>query len=547
MSTTAKRTGAALCALCALALAAALLPAALAPAQAQAATAAPALTVTRAATGKVAVKKGKAYKLGATATAGAKITYKSSKKSVATVTSKGLVKARKAGRATITVRARKDGRTATKKVKVTVVSKSKYKTVKKVTARAAASTLCVGGTTRVKATVTPSKASNRNVTYRSSNTAVATVSAYGKVTARKAGTAKITVTSCANPKRRAAVRIRVRAAGAGSAAGSGRACLTDCNELATTGYYRTVAYGGSAGTPELPTPASSCADDEFLGWHTCLPEDAGYPDAGFCSRAYAAAHESSRVTSLAGRSGTVWLYAWWTSAGGRYEGHAGPEMSIRLSGCTAAEAGSCGTSIAFAWDHGALRTASALPSPERDGACFKGWYLDAACSTPVPDAFEPTASTTVYAKWGEHDTHVEEREHVVLFEDQICSGCLSQGRIAEHPGSDTYKGTLTYDPDTYEWTWDDDCTLYHHAGEISAGRSASWSILMPVPYEVCGDCGHASVCWTVDPAFPRASGKISCTLYPQYGPDEVTVQPTTTITWTPPNAADPYNLTGYRG
>ena len=206
-----RRARAAALTLCVL-LAAALLPAALtaaAPAQAQAATAAPSLTVTRAATGKVAVKKGTGYKLGATATAGAKITYKTSKKSVATVTSKGTVKARKAGKATITVKAKKGGKTTTKKVKVTVVKASKYKAVKKVAAKAAASTLYVGKSTKVKATVSPSKASNKNVTFKSSNAAVASVDAYGTVTARRAGTAKITVTSCASSKKKASVKVTV--------------------------------------------------------------------------------------------------------------------------------------------------------------------------------------------------------------------------------------------------------------------------------------------------------------------------------------------------
>ena len=200
-------------ALCAL-LAAALLPAALmaaAPTQAQAATAAPTLTITRATTGKVAIKKGTSYKLGATATSGAKITYKSSKKSVAAVTAKGLVKARKAGKATITVKAKKAGKTTTKKVKVTVVKASKYKAVKKVAAKAAATTLYVGKTTKLTATVTPSKASNKNVTFKSSNAAVAFVDAYGTVTARKAGTATITATSCANAKKKASVKVTVKA------------------------------------------------------------------------------------------------------------------------------------------------------------------------------------------------------------------------------------------------------------------------------------------------------------------------------------------------
>ena len=56
-------------------------------------------------------------------------------------------------------------------------------------------TLAVNDTGKLTATVTPDNATNKNVTWKSSNTSVATVSADGTVTAMKAGTATITVTT----------------------------------------------------------------------------------------------------------------------------------------------------------------------------------------------------------------------------------------------------------------------------------------------------------------------------------------------------------------
>lgn len=50
-----------------------------------------------------------------------------------------------------------------------------------------------GATGQLTATVTPSNASNKAVSWSSDNTEVATVDSSGKVTAVKAGTAKITV------------------------------------------------------------------------------------------------------------------------------------------------------------------------------------------------------------------------------------------------------------------------------------------------------------------------------------------------------------------
>ncbi|MBR0377754.1 MAG: Ig domain-containing protein [Lachnospiraceae bacterium] len=55
--------------------------------------------------------------------------------------------------------------------------------------------LLKGKTLQLKATVTPAKATDRTVTWKSSNSAVAAVDKTGKVTAKKTGTAKITVTT----------------------------------------------------------------------------------------------------------------------------------------------------------------------------------------------------------------------------------------------------------------------------------------------------------------------------------------------------------------
>ena len=114
------------------------------------------------------------------------VSWKSSDKTVATVTSDGKVKGIKAGTATITCTSVATGAKAT--CKVTVIDGSVKLNKTKVT-------LEKGKTVTLKATVTPSTLTDKSVTWKSSNTAIATVSTAGKVKGVKAGTATITCTS----------------------------------------------------------------------------------------------------------------------------------------------------------------------------------------------------------------------------------------------------------------------------------------------------------------------------------------------------------------
>jgi uncharacterized protein YjdB len=111
------------------------------------------------------------------------VTWKSSNKNIATVTTAGKVKGVAAGTATITCTS-STGQSATCKVTVAEISLDKTElAVEK------------GKTVTLKATVNPSSISDQSVTWESSNTAVATVSTAGKVKGIKAGTATITCTS----------------------------------------------------------------------------------------------------------------------------------------------------------------------------------------------------------------------------------------------------------------------------------------------------------------------------------------------------------------
>jgi len=129
-----------------------------------------------------------------------RVTWTSSKPDVATVTG-GKVSAVDAGTTTITVTTQDGGKTATCNVRVRAPAPGNPSNpsnppiaVTGVTLNRTALTLAVGGTETLTATVAPSNATNKSVTWASSNTAVATVS-NGTVTGVTTGTATITVTT----------------------------------------------------------------------------------------------------------------------------------------------------------------------------------------------------------------------------------------------------------------------------------------------------------------------------------------------------------------
>ena len=136
-----------------------------------------------------------------------KVTWSSSNKKVATVSSSGKVTAKKAGKVTITVKA-KDGSGKKATCKVTVKKPTK---VSKIKLNKTSLSLKVGSSSTVKATVSPSSATDKSVSWSSSNKKVATVSSKGKITAVGVGSAKITVKAKDGSGKKATVKVTVSA------------------------------------------------------------------------------------------------------------------------------------------------------------------------------------------------------------------------------------------------------------------------------------------------------------------------------------------------
>ena len=115
-----------------------------------------------------------------------KVTYSSSNKKVATVSSKGVIKAKKAGTAKITVKSGKKKVVVT--VKVTGVKTTNLSGVP------ATKNISKGKSFKIKAIATP-KNTDEKITFKSSNKKVATVTSKGVLKGLKKGAATITVQS----------------------------------------------------------------------------------------------------------------------------------------------------------------------------------------------------------------------------------------------------------------------------------------------------------------------------------------------------------------
>lgn len=140
---------------------------------------------------KVSVKKVSPKK------ASKSVKWKSSNKKVATVSSSGYVTGKKKGTVKITATSKKS-----KKVKKTIKITVKDLKAKSVTLNKKSTSLLKGEKTQIKATVKGQAGFyNQGVTWKSSNTSVATVDTKGNVTAKKAGTATITATEKGGSKK----------------------------------------------------------------------------------------------------------------------------------------------------------------------------------------------------------------------------------------------------------------------------------------------------------------------------------------------------------
>ena len=154
----------------------------------------------------------------------AKVTWKSSQKKVAVVSSKGKITPKKKGKTTITATVRYKKMTKKASCKVTVTEKKpvvpkpspemptqapQQKRVNQIVTEKTSYMLEIGKTLALNASGLPADASSKGLTYSSDDTSVASVDAKGMVQPLKEGTAKITICATDGSQVKTVIQVKV--------------------------------------------------------------------------------------------------------------------------------------------------------------------------------------------------------------------------------------------------------------------------------------------------------------------------------------------------
>lgn len=203
---------------------------------------------------KVSVKKVSPKK------ASKSVKWKSSNKKVATVSKSGYVTGKKKGTVKITATSKKS-----KKVKKTIKIKVTNLKAKSVTMSKKSAILFPNDKTTLKATVKGSAGFyNQGVTWKSSNTSVATVTSKGIVTAKKAGKATITATEKGGSKK-ATCAVTVSGIKVDKANKSVSVTATVNNATEKSMHYVVYKNGKAAETSYFVTDATPAELNAALG------------------------------------------------------------------------------------------------------------------------------------------------------------------------------------------------------------------------------------------------------------------------------------------
>jgi len=293
------------------------------------------------------------------------VNWSSSNPSVATVDANGKVTAKAKGITYITVTVANN---PTITANCTISVKEKPVMVTSITLNQKSVTLKPNAYVILDATVGPYNATNRNITWKSSNTNVATVDD-GIVIAKSAGVAIITATATDGSGVSASCTITVAKA----------------TEPVVVKYH--ISFDGNGATSGSMSNQNNCVCGNSYILNANVYENKGYTFAGWNTRADgkgAAYADKASVKNLATTNGqTVTLYAQWTK--NKYK------ITYKLNG------GKNNKSNKTSYD---VTTSMKLKNPTRKGYTFKGWYTDKKCKNKITQIKKGTTQNyTLYAKW----------------------------------------------------------------------------------------------------------------------------------------------------
>ena len=292
---------------------------------------------------------------------GAKITYKSAKKSIATVSKQGKVKGLKSGTTKITVSVKKSSKTTKLTYKVTVkkpkLSKSKL-------------SLKSGNTARLSVKNKPKKA---QYTWQSNNPKVATVNRNGKVVTKAKGTANIKV-KVKTAKKTYSLSCKVTV----KPTSDTPTTPTDIKQTCTVTFD---SNGGSA-------VASQTVEKNAQVTQPADPTRNGYTFGGW----YTAASGGQKFDFNTAITENLTLYAHWSEVSGVVP----PPVPATTYTITFDSNG--GSSVASQTvDKNTLATQPT--DPTRNGYTFGGWYTAASGGQKFDFNTAITGNITLYAHW----------------------------------------------------------------------------------------------------------------------------------------------------
>jgi uncharacterized repeat protein (TIGR02543 family) len=390
----------------------------------------------------------------------AAVSWSSSDTNIATVTEAGLVSGVAIGSATITATTSDGSFTDVCAVTVTADTVS----VTGVVVSPKTVSLSAGGTSTLSASVAPSDATVSTVTWTTSNSNVASVSAAGVVTAVGAGSATITATTTdGNLTDTSVVSVADQTLFTAtsetdtlSAQSSGGSTFYQAilSKLGSTNktvagdvYYVTLAGSSSVALDALTVQIveNGAKTGSGYGWVTLSAKTtlgtiipAGKPFS------YTVAIPATSSASIAGADYNKIVIE--TGSGTT----AAPTLT--LTNFTVVKKGgvapvSSNKTVTFNLNYtDSINPAStvitgstvSLVTPSYSGYSLDGWYEDAACTTAFSAATTITADKTLYAKWTAVPTYT------VSFESNggsaVTSQTISQGDVATAPSDPTYSG-----------------------------------------------------------------------------------------------------------